>query len=116
MALSAFTSMLRRAPGQASQDLLEPGDGLAPGDAGLGDLGVGEVLDLARTVGHPVEGLVVEGEQDTVGGGADVGLEVAVAQADGVLEGREGVLRTLAGPTTVGERDRPGVIKELMRG
>ena len=41
---------------------------------------------LPRAVGDPVEDRVVEGEQDAVAGHVDVGLEVAVAEVDGVPE------------------------------
>ena len=67
--------------------------------------------DLAGGVGDPVQDLVVEGQQDPVGGEVHVGLEVAVAQLDGVLEGRQGVLQPLdlgvVGPAAVGEGDDP---------
>ena len=58
-------------------------------------------------VGDPVQRLVVEGQQDTVGGGVDVGLQVGVAEADGVLKGPPGVLRVMARPAAVREGQRP---------
>ena len=47
-----------------------------------------------------------------VGGGAHVGLQVAVAELDGPLERGHGVLPPVEGAAAVGERDRPGMIEE----
>ena len=54
----------------------------------------------------------MEGQQLAVGGHVDVGLDVSVAERNGVRERRHGVLRGLAGPTAVGEGDRPGPVQE----
>ena len=68
---------------------------------------------IAPRVGDPVEHGVVEGEQHAVAGDVDVGLEVAVAEGDRVLERRQGVLEPLdlgvVGAAAVGEgQHRPG--------
>ena len=78
-AASCFGSMLTRTSGQAvrtssSRDLADPALA-AP------DLGPRQVADGAGAVGQAVEGVVVEGDEDAVGGGMRIGLQVAVAEA-----------------------------------
>jgi hypothetical protein len=58
----------------------------------------------------------VEGQHDSVGRRVDIGLEVAVAEADGRLEGRQRVLGLLGGTAAMGERDGPRMIEERVRG
>ena len=60
------------------------------GDPGLGDLGVRQLRDRPGPVGHPVQHAVVERHQHPVGGGVHVGLQVAVAEVDRLLEGDAG--------------------------
>ena len=79
--------------------------------AGVGclDLGDAEVGERACAIGDPVQPVVVEGDQHAVTGYVRVGLEVPVAERNGDLERRERVLRCLAAPPAVRERDRaPG--------
>ncbi len=51
--------------------------------------------------------VVVERHQHTVGGHLHIGLEVAVAEVDGVFERLHRVLGHVAGPTSVSERQWP---------
>src|SRR5208283_3021939 len=61
--------------------------------------------------GDPVQGAVVEGEEDAVRGGPGVGFEVGVAEADGVLEGGPGILRLMRRAAPVREREGEGVVE-----
>ena len=54
----------------------------------------------------------MEGEEHTVGGQVDVGLEVAVAHGDGGLERGQGVLRRLAAAAAMGEGDRGRLLEK----
>ena len=56
----------------------------------------------------------MEGERHPVGGDVHVGLEVGVAEFDGVSEGAQGVLGMHPGAAAVGEGQWPGVIEEGM--
>ena len=58
----------------------------------------------------------MERDQHPVGGDLHVGLDVAVAETDGVLERRHRVLRGVARPAAVGERDRALPLEERMGG
>jgi hypothetical protein len=101
--------------GEGAEDVLQAGDGLGAADAGPGDLGVGEPGDGAGAVGDAVEGAVVEGDDDPVGGGVGVGLQIAVAEVDGALERRHRVLRAPGRAAAVGEGDRAGMVEEFVR-
>ena len=57
----------------------------------------------------------MERDQHAVGGDADVGLHVPVAEREGALEGRHGVLRTLPRAAPMGEGDRAGMVEERVR-
>ncbi len=100
--------------GPGAEDVGQERDGLGAADAGPGHLGVGEPGDLPGPVGHPAQGPVVEGDQDAVGGGVHVGLQIPVAEVDRPLEGRQGVLRKALGAAPVGERDGTRMIKEFV--
>ncbi len=67
---------------------------------------------MPDAIGDPVEAIVVERAQHTVGGDVHIGLEVAVAERDGRLEGRHRVLGPVPGPAPVGERNRTGMVEE----
>ncbi|PSK98003.1 hypothetical protein CLV63_10651 [Murinocardiopsis flavida] len=84
--------------GPGAEQVLKDGDGFAAADPGASDLGVGQVGDGAGAVGGAVERGVVEREEDTVGGGVHVGLQVAVPEADRVPERGRGVLQFGAHP------------------
>ena len=73
---------------------------------------MGEGSDLPGQVGDPVERPVVKGEQDAVGRRVHVGLDVAVAHVDRLLECTHGVLDTTGGTAAMGEGDRPVVVQE----
>src|SRR5690606_25702938 len=88
--------------------LVEPDRPLPGAVPEPGRLGPGELRERAAAVGRAVEGGVVEEDDDAVGGAVDIGLEVAVPEAGGVLERRPGVLGDLGPSPAVGERDRPG--------
>ncbi len=98
--------------GPPLEQVVETGDGLGAVHPGLGHLGPGQVADQAGAVGDPVQALVVEGAQDTVGGDVHVGLHVAVAERHRALEGGHGVLRPVAGAPAVGEGDGLGLVQE----
>jgi len=59
-----------------------------------------------RPIGRSVERGVVPDDRPVVAGAADVGLDVAVPEPDGVLERLDGVLRTFGGTAPVRVRDR----------
>ena len=86
--------------GQLLEELVEAHDRVCAGHPGLPDLAPGQVADDAAAVGDPVEGVVVEGHRDPVGGGMNVGLHMGVAEGHGVAEGPQRVLRELLGPAT----------------
>jgi hypothetical protein len=77
-------------------------------------LSPGQRPNLTGPVGHPVQPVVVEDDQDVGGGHVNVGLEVAVAQLDGPCERGHRVLPPIERPATVGDRQRPVVLKERM--
>ena len=77
----SLTSMLNRTSGQLPSRSSSSGIGSPAVDPGRGDVPVGQPGDPARTAGDPVQGLVVEGQQHPVGGGAGVGLQVARSRA-----------------------------------
>src|SRR4029450_6928742 len=92
--------------GPGGQDVLEQGDLLLTPHSRRSDLGPRQVADGAGAVGQAVEGVVVEGDEDAVGGGVRIGLQVAVAERDGGLERLHGVLAT--GAVEVGALVREG--------
>ena len=100
--------------GPQAQQVFQQRDGFGPVDTGVAHLGPGEIADDAVPVGHPVEGVIMHDHQDTVGGGVDIGLDVAVAEVDGRLEGRHRVLSRAAIPTRalMGEGQRSGPVEE----
>jgi len=59
-----------------------------------------------RPIGRSVERGVVPDDRPVVAGAADVGLDVAVPEPDGVLERLDGVLRTFGGTAPVRVSDR----------
>ena len=91
---------------EALQHLVEPQDRIRAGDARFGDLGPREVDDPSGAVGHAVELVVVERDQDAIGGGVNVGLEIAIPNLDGVPKRPFGVFRMSARTTAMGEADR----------
>ena len=103
--------------GPGAQDVLEQRDRLPAADPGGPDGRPGQLDDPAGPVGDPVEGRVVEGEQDAVGGGVHVGLQVAEAEVDRPGERGQRVLqprrprrpgaRTRSAPRAPGTRTAP---------
>ena len=69
--------------GPARQHIAEQRDQVRSPDAGGTDLSPGQRPNRTGPVGHPVQPVVVEHDQDVVGGHLHVGLEVAVAELDG---------------------------------
>ena len=94
------------AVGERGEQLVEAGDRFPAVDARGGDLRPGQLVDEAGASARPGQIVVVEGDDDAVGGHVGVGLEVAVAEVDGVLERRQRVLGGFAGPAAMGERER----------
>lgn len=90
---------------EALQHLVEPQDRIRAGDARFGDLGPREVDDPSGAVGHAVELVVVERDQDAVGGGVNVGLEIAIPNLNGVPKRPFGVFRMSVRTTAMGEAD-----------
>ena len=86
------------------------------GVSGVGRLHVVDIEcgNRARAIGDPVQPVVVKRDQHTVARDVGVGLEVPVPERDGDLKRHERVLGRIAGPATVGERDRTGVIEKRM--
>jgi hypothetical protein len=78
----------------------------AVGGVGAPDLLQGPPVDGAGEVGHPVEGLVVEGEQDAVARQLGVGFQVEIAEIHRDLERGHGVLGVLQGAAPVGKGER----------
>jgi hypothetical protein len=56
----------------------------------------------------------VEDDEDAICGRVHVGLEIAVAEPDGPVEGGHRVLSPVERPTAVGDRERPVVLEERM--
>ena len=92
---SDFRSTLKRASGNSSKSWARVGTCSRPPDQRAANLLERQVRDRALLVGDPVQDAVVERQQHPVGGDVDVGLEVVVAQRDGMLERRQGVLQAL---------------------
>ena len=109
---SCFGSMLTRHVRPSAQQVLEQRNRLTTVDLGGPYDGPRQILDHPVAVGDPIEHVVVEGEQHAVGGDVDVGLDVAVAERDRVLERRHRVLGDLARSASVRERDRSGPVEE----
>src|SRR4029450_12408331 len=63
-----------------------------PVDSGFGYLCVGQLRDSARAVGYPIQHSIMEGQQHSVTRGVHVGLQVAVAEGDRLLERMQAVL------------------------
>jgi hypothetical protein len=74
------------------EQLVQPRDRLVTVDPRLADLGPGQVGDRAAAIRDAVQPVVVERDHDAVAGRVQVGLQVPVAEVDGVLEGVQGVL------------------------
>ena len=83
-----------------------------PVDFGLGDLAIGQLGDDANPIGHTIQAIVMEGNQDAVAGGVYISLEIAIAESDRALERRHRILGPLTGTAAMGERNRPIMIKE----
>ena len=71
-----------------------------------------ELSDRTCPVCDPVEPLVMESDQHAVAGEVGIGLDVRVPERDGDLKRLKGVLGRLAGPASVGDRDRAGLSEE----
>jgi hypothetical protein len=97
--------------GQLLEQVGHPRHGVGSGHPHLGELVGAQVRQPAGAVGEPVQPGVVEGQQRAVGGHVHVGLEVAVAQVEGVPEGVQRVLRAqqvgVQGATAVRHREQP---------
>ena len=101
--------MLNRQSGSSSSSSAIVGTGCSPAIRAARTSSAVSRASSPCGVGDPVERLVVEGEQHAVTGGVDVGLEVAVAERDGVPEGVQRVLDAgdlrVQGAAAVGHRD-----------
>ena len=93
------------------EELVQSGNVLHAADPCLGYLGGRTFRDDTGPIGHSVQRVIVEGEDDAVSGEVDVGFEVAVAKGDSVGEGGQAVLRILLGAAPVGEGQWPGVVQ-----
>ena len=97
--------------GPGAQHVLEQGNGLA-GDPRRAHGGVRQSSDVAPHIGHPIEAVVVKGEEHAVGGAVDVGLHVPVAHGDRGRESGHGVLGLLSRATPVGDGNGPWPVEE----
>ena len=113
---SDFRSMLNRQSRERLEQLGHRGTACSPAIRAAATCSAVRSATRPPGVGDPVEHRVVEGQQHAVAGGVHVGLEVAVAERDGVPEGVQrvlgagdlGVQRTAA----VGHRDhRAGLVE-----
>src|SRR5690606_38196218 len=97
--------------GEGLQQLLEERHRLGARHPRLCHVPPGQVGDAARAVGHPVQRLVVEGDQPPVAGGVHIGLDVPVARRHGPAELPHGVLQAVRRPAAVGEGDRGRMVE-----
>ena len=106
--------------GKGHEEFAERRDGVDAVDPCLGDGGVRQLGDRALPVGDPVQHPIVEGQQHAVGGGVHVGLQISVAEADGLGERVQGVLAVqvgrIGGTATVGEGDETGIEVRVLSG
>ena len=109
---SCFGSMLTRTSGQAPSRSSNSGIGSRPSTFASRTTDHGRSSITPVAVGDAVEDVVVEGEQHAVGGDVHVGLDVAVAEPNCVLERRHRVLGDFARAAAVRERDRSGPVEE----
>ncbi len=77
----------------------------------VGQFVPGVIRDRAAEAGDPLQVDVVEGDQHTVSGEVDVGLEIADAELVGVAERGQGVLRRRLVAAAVGEHVGAGEIE-----
>lgn len=101
--------------GEGDEQFLEPEHRFRAAHPGHGYLGPGQLGDQAVTIGHPVQPIIVEGDQDPVCGCVDVGLEISVAERDGRGECRKRVLRVEIRAAAMGEGNRTRVVEERVR-
>ena len=100
--------------GPRREQLLETGDRVHARDARTSDSVPREVCDRAGRVGHSIEPIVVKRHEHAIRGEVHVGLDVAIAQSHGVLEGGHGVLGSGVQATTMRHGDRQVVVEERM--
>ena len=93
------------------EEFVQSGNVLHAADPCLGYLGGRTFRDDTGPIGHSVQRVIVEGQDDAVSGEVDVGLQIAVAKGDSVGEGGQAVLRMFLGTTPVGEGQWPGVVQ-----
>ena len=99
--------------GPRAQQVLEPRDAVvAVTDARLAHVRPAQLADDTAAIGDAVEGVVVERDEHAVDGGVHVGLDVAVAEVDRVLERAHGVLGKIARSALMGERNGAGMVEE----
>lgn len=101
--------------GECLEQILEPHDLLGSRDPGDAHLVPRHLGDLPLPVGDPVQTAVVEGDDHTVAGDVNIGLDVGVAEIDGMPKGPFGVLGVHLGAPAVGECDGAAVVQERMQ-
>ena len=112
---ASFRSILNRTSGQAPSRSSSNGIGSVPSISAAATSRWFILAIRPGLAGHPGQGPVVEGDEHPVQRRLDVGLQVPIAQPDGVLEGLPRVLRGVRRPPAVRKRNRPGVVEECGR-
>ena len=87
-----LASMLNRASGNSASSSESRGMGSIPWIRASADLCIAQIGNRASVVGDPIEHPIMEGQQHSVARGVHVGLQVAVAEGDRLLERVQAVL------------------------
>ena len=102
--------------GELPDQLLEERDRLGTVEPGGVDLAPAQLADPPGHSAGAGQVVVVERDEHAVLGDLHIGLDVPVAEVDGVLERRHRVLGCITGASTVGERHRAVPVEIRVRG
>ena len=95
--------------GEGLKEFVQSGDVLHTADPCFGYLGSRGFRDETGSIGHSIQGVIMEGQHDAVSSEVDVGLQISVAKRDSVGEGGQAVLWMLLGTTAMGKGQWSGV-------